>query len=374
MKPFEIFRTGTHTTAKGQTLTFAESDVADIASSYDPALHQAPIVIGHPKQDGPAYGWIKSLEVREGTLVAIPEQVDATFSEMVREGKFNKRSAGLYHPTQAGNPTPGKYHLRHVGFLGAEPPAIKGLKPVEFAEGEMSIELEFSEYRSAWAFDNIASLFRRMRDFIIETRDVETADKIVPAWDLDQISQTAADMRAESRTDVQTLPHFSETEPKDTPTMETAEQRLAKLEAREAALNQRETDINGRETTFSENAKKARAAEDAAFVTSIVEAGRLPIGLKESATALFSELDDGETLTFSEGGQNVTTSPRSAFRELLGKLPVPVSTGELANGDGPDFSDPKHVAAVIQSEILEAKQKGEDISPVEALTRAKNKR
>lgn len=374
MKPFEIFRTGTHTTAKGQTLTFAESDVADIASSYDPALHQAPIVIGHPKQDGPAYGWIKSLEVREGTLVAIPEQVDATFSEMVREGKFNKRSAGLYHPTQAGNPTPGKYHLRHVGFLGAEPPAIKGLKPIEFAEGEVAIELEFSEYRSAWAFDNIASLFRRMRDFIIETSDVETADKVVPAWDLDQISQTAADMRAESRTDVQSLPHFSETEPKDTPNMETAEQRLAKLDAREAELKQRETEINGRETTFSENAKKARAAEDAAFVTSIVEAGRLPIGLKESATALFSELDDGETLTFSEGGQDVTTSPRSAFRELLGKLPVPVSTSELANGDGPDFSDAKHVAAVIHSEILEAKQKGEDISPVEALNRAKNKR
>lgn len=372
MKPFEIFRTGTHTTAKGQTLTFAETDVADIVASYDPALHHAPIVIGHPKQDGPAYGWIKSLEVKDGRIVAVPEQVDTTFSEMVRDGKFSKRSAGLYHPTQAGNPTPGKYHLRHVGFLGAEPPAIKGLKPVEFAEGELAIELEFSEYRTAWAFDNVASLFRRIRDFIIETRDVETADKIVPPWDLDQIAQTAADIRADGRVD-EVRPHFSETEPKDT-TMKTAEQRQAELDARENDLKQRETDIAGRETTFSENAKKTRATEDAAFVTSIIEAGRLPIGLKESATALFSELDDGETLTFSEGDETVTKSPRAAFRDLLGKLPVPVSTEELAKGDGPDFSDPQHVATAIETEIKAAKVNGEDISPATALSRAKSRR
>ncbi|WCA60268.1 peptidase [Agrobacterium tumefaciens] len=369
MKPFEIFRTGTHTTAKGQTLTFAETDVADIVASYDPALHHAPIVIGHPKQDGPAYGWIKSLEVKDGRIVAVPEQVDATFSEMVRAGQFSKRSAGLYHPTQTGNPTPGKYHLRHVGFLGAEPPAIKGLKPVEFAEGELAIELEFSEYRTAWAFDNVASLFRRIRDFIIETRDVETADKIVPPWDLDQIAQTAADIRADGRVE-EVRPHFSETEPKDT-TMKTAEQRQAELDAREDALKQRETEFAGRETTFSENAKKTRATEDAAFVTSIIEAGRLPIGLKESATALFSELDDGETLTFSEGDETVTKSPRAAFRDLLGKLPVPVSTKELAQGDGPDFSDPAHVQTAIETEIKAAKDRGESIDPATALNRLK---
>lgn len=33
------------------------------------------------------------------------------------------------------NPKPDTYHLRHVGLLGAEPPAVKGLRPVEFAGG-----------------------------------------------------------------------------------------------------------------------------------------------------------------------------------------------------------------------------------------------
>ena len=31
------------------------------------------------------------------------------------------------------NPTPGRYYLKHVGFLGAIQPAVDGLRPVEFS-------------------------------------------------------------------------------------------------------------------------------------------------------------------------------------------------------------------------------------------------
>ena len=365
MKPFEIFRIGTHTTAKGKTITFAESDLADIASSYDPALHHAPIVVGHPKQDGPAYGWIKSMAVRDGRIVAEPEQINTAFSEMVREGSFKKVSAGLYHPDEKSNPTPGKYHLRHVGFLGAEPPAIKGLMPIEFAEGDLDIELDFSEWRTSWALDNVGRIFRSIRDFIIETKDIETADKIVPQWDLDQLAQSSADMRADARVEDAARTTFSENQTKETD-MKTAEQRQAELDAREAAIAQRET-------TFSEDQRKQRNSADSAFIASIVEAGRLPVGLKDAATALFSELEDGETLTFSEGDQQGTKSPRAAFRDLLEKLPVPVVTGELATGDGPNFSDPAYVQAAIETEISNAADKGEKISPATAAMRLKAK-
>lgn len=370
MKPFEIFRIGTHTTAKGQTVTFAESDLADIASSYDPALHQAPIVIGHPKQDGPAYGWIKGMAVNNGRIVAEPEQIETAFSEMVRDGRFKKVSAGLYHPDEKSNPTPGKYHLRHVGFLGAEPPAIKGLKPIEFSEGELDIELDFSEWSVSWGFESISRLFRAMRDFLIENKDVETADKFIPAWELDQLSQSAADIRADARTEDATRNYFSENQTKDAD-MKTAEQRQAELDAREAAITQRETDISSRETTFSEDQKKLRNTTDAAFVTSVIEAGRLPVALKEAATALFSELEDSATLVFSEGDQTVTKSPHAAFRDLLEKLPVQVNTGEFAVGDGPDFSDPAYVQTAIETEIRTAADKGEKISPATAAMRLK---
>jgi len=39
---------------------------------------------------------------------------------------------------------PGVYYLRHVGFLGAQPPAVKGLRPIELAEGEPGV-IHFSE-------------------------------------------------------------------------------------------------------------------------------------------------------------------------------------------------------------------------------------
>nr|WP_272212393.1 hypothetical protein [Marinicella sp. W31]MDC2878308.1 hypothetical protein [Marinicella sp. W31] len=183
MKTFEIFRTGTHTTSKGETLSFGDADLGAIASGYDPDGHLAPIVVGHPKQDAPAYGWIKSLKVEAGRLVAEPDQLNPDFAELVRSGAFKKVSAAFYAPASAGNPTPGRYHLRHVGFLGAQPPAVKGLKPVEFDDGD-AVVFEFSDsdlvFRNAWALESLSKLFRGLRDYFIETTDAETAEKFCP--------------------------------------------------------------------------------------------------------------------------------------------------------------------------------------------------
>lgn len=369
MKPFEIFRSGNHTSSQGKALTFSEADLAAIASSYDPANHQAPIVVGHPKTNMPAFGWIKGLSVKGDRLVAEPDRLDPAFAEMVKGGKFLKVSAALYDPKSPGNPTPGSYHLRHVGFLGAEPPAVKGLAAIEFSEDSAEIILEFAEtdWRTAWTLEGVGRLFRGLRDYFIETNDIETADRLLPQYEIDQLTQASADLRAEARA-ADRAPSFSE-KPEDT-TMTTAQtteaERLAALDAREAALKDRET-------TFSEASKKDRADKDAAFVDGIVKAGRLPIGLQATAVALFSELSD-DVLTFSEGGAPVETSPREAFRGLLEKLPVPVVPGELATGDGPDFSDPDQVAEAITKEITEAKARGEDLSPAQAAMRLQTRR
>ncbi|HHA2483914.1 TPA: hypothetical protein ACOEN0_004165, partial [Stenotrophomonas maltophilia] len=121
----QIFKAGTHVAEDGRTLTFSEADVQQIADSYDPALHEAPIVVGHPKTDDPAYGWGKTLQAKDGLLVAEPHNVDPAFAELVNNGRFKKISASIFMPDSPGNPTPGKYYLRHIGFLGAQPPAVK---------------------------------------------------------------------------------------------------------------------------------------------------------------------------------------------------------------------------------------------------------
>ena len=127
--PIEIFRAGTFTDMAGITRTWTAADVAAIAANYDPDRHEAPVVIGHPATDAPAYAWVERLDAVGDTLRAVFRQVDEGFRELVRAGRFKKISAALLAPEHPNNPSPGAWSLRHVGFLGAAPPAVKGLRP-----------------------------------------------------------------------------------------------------------------------------------------------------------------------------------------------------------------------------------------------------
>lgn len=144
MTQLHIFKPGTHTAQCGTTYNFTEADLAATVAAYNPTLHEAPLVIGHPQHDAPAAGWVKSLSATAHGLIAEPQQIDASFAEQIAKGSYKKISASFYHPTAANNPVPGVYYLRHVGFLGAQPPAVKGLRPIELAEGEPGV-IAFSE-------------------------------------------------------------------------------------------------------------------------------------------------------------------------------------------------------------------------------------
>lgn len=88
-----IFRPGRHTAMQGTTIDFGESDLIATANAYDPARHEAPLVIGHPAADAPAWGWVGSLTADADGLFATPRQLDPAFAEMVRAGRFKKVSA-----------------------------------------------------------------------------------------------------------------------------------------------------------------------------------------------------------------------------------------------------------------------------------------
>ena len=76
MNPIEIFKIGKHTATNGQTLPFDEKMLSAAVKGYDPALHEAPVVVGHPKDNHPAFGWIDHLELKDGVVLAHPKQVD----------------------------------------------------------------------------------------------------------------------------------------------------------------------------------------------------------------------------------------------------------------------------------------------------------
>lgn len=132
---FEVFKIGTHTSDKGITKDYSIDDLNFIADSYNPEEDEAPIVVGHPVDNSPAYGWVSSLEVTpDGKLVAeaLDEKLQSDFLIAVKEGRYKKRSISL---------TPdGK--LRHIGFLGGAAPAVKGLADIQFSQPSSTI-IEF---------------------------------------------------------------------------------------------------------------------------------------------------------------------------------------------------------------------------------------
>lgn len=128
----DIFRAGTHVSMAGERITFSQADIESIAASYDPARREAPLTVGHPEHDKPAYGWVRRLHAAPGGGLQMEvHQVDPAFAEMVSEGRFKKRSASFYPPNAHGNPTPGRWYLRHVAFLGAQQPALAGLPELQ---------------------------------------------------------------------------------------------------------------------------------------------------------------------------------------------------------------------------------------------------
>lgn len=139
MQPIEIFKAGKRPDASGQMIEIKLNDLVQAVTAYNPDLHEAPAVIGHPKDNAPAYAWVKRLNLEGDTLKAELTQIDPNFAEMVEAGRFKKISASFYLADSPQNPKPGFLYLRHVGFLGAMPPAVKGLRNPEFSDNESGV-------------------------------------------------------------------------------------------------------------------------------------------------------------------------------------------------------------------------------------------
>ncbi len=323
VKQIEIFRAGTHTSNDGQKITFSEADLSGAAKSYDPTKHEAPLVVGHPKLDTPAYGWVKELSFKDGSLIAGVDQLNPEFAEMVKSGSFKKVSAAFYTPDHSGNPVPGKYTLRHVGFLGGTPPAIKGLRAVEFSADESGV-VTFGEWNMG---GTVARMFRGLRDLLIEKFDKETADRALSEWDITWLNDEAV----RDNVKAQPSPAFSEPpQQQETIGMKTAEQ----IAAEQAALDKREKDIKDREAAFAEAARTTRRAANGAFVDSLIKDAKFPAGEKDVALAFMEQLDADKVITFGEGDAAPKATVLEQFKTLLGKLPASVTFGEAAPADG----------------------------------------
>ena len=328
IKSINIFRAGRHVASNGTAIDFTAADLAASAAAYDPAKHEAPLVIGHPTHDAPAYGWTQSLAFADGNLNAVPQQVDAQFAEMHAAGRFKKVSASFYTPDSPGNPVPGVYYLRHIGFLGAQPPAIKGLKAAQFADGETFVEF------ADWSDTQNASLWRRLRDWIIGKEGLDEADKVIPDYAVASLEDAARKETAAA------TPAMNYHEPKETDmtAVNTAEQsalaaREAQITADRAALDAQRAEFTERETRVAAAELAARRTAIAEFVEGLIKAGKLLPRDQAGLLAYMAGPNESGVIEFSEGEEKKSVRPDAWLKRFLEGLPKQVDYAERSGGD-----------------------------------------
>ena len=136
-KRIHVFRAGDQTSAQGVQRNFSPQDLQQVVDTYDPSIHEAPVVLGHQGDNDslPSFGWIQGFS-REGQNLYADVSFSDAAKDLVKNGHYRKVSISFYSPDSQINPHTGKWSARHLALLGASPPAVKGLEPFSFREEE----------------------------------------------------------------------------------------------------------------------------------------------------------------------------------------------------------------------------------------------
>ena len=353
LKFLEVFRVGEHPVSETESLNFSEEMLKASVEAYDPKLHEAPLVVGHPKNDDPAYGWVKKAKLIGGKFVTENDQVNPEFAELVSSGAFKKISASFYPIGSKYSPKPEVLYLKHIGFLGAKPPAIKGLAGIEyqhsFAEDEELVTIEFSEINFMdWDDMHQAMQWQRLRDWMASQFDLETANQVIPIEFIDSLKISAAqdDMVYAPKPEMQ---------------MDYSEGKTVDLEQREAAVAAREADIAKREAELTKT-------EFSEYTDRLIGEGKvLPYEKAKIVATLVTLSNASQVVEFSEGGEDKSESLLDTYKSSLEARRKQVDFAEIPQGVDPvDGNDPQAQAELIRQRMAKAKAEGKDISFSEA--------
>ncbi len=311
----EIFKGGTQTDNRGRTHD-GDTMIDKALAGFDPADHEPPLCVGHPKDNAPAFGWVEDLKetVKGGTryLLAKFKDVVPEFADLARQGVYKKRSASFYPDGR----------LRHVGFLGAAPPAVKGLADIGFDDdGNDAIEFE-----SQQPTDNgIEPLYTETQTKGVSMKFSEFLNAINlfkksggKDEDIDLIAPTVA-----------TAPHtggeFTE-----------ADLETARKEAAAEAKKQAQAEFAEAE---AKRHKDERAGRIKQFCEDGVKAGKIAPAWIKAGMAQFMEqlaFESASAIEFCQGSEKKT--PDAWFKEFLEGLPKLVEFSEIA-ARGKDIGD-----------------------------------
>ena len=384
----DVCRTGNWRDARGRDVAIDEARLDRIVEAHAGA-DPAPVVVGHPETDAPAYAWIDGLRRSGDRLQATLRDIAPAFREAVEGGRYAGRSIALQGDT-----------LRHLGFLGGRAPAVPGLAPTQFADKPETV-VAFAAAALAGpveraAFGAMARIARGMRERIIATDGQDAADATVPDWEIETLAEAAkpppaaADEARPFLAAPDATPHAIDEAPADNRQEGDMPKSEAELAAESAALDERKTaldeqkaDQDQRETALAAREAARQAADRLAAATATlkphVEAGRVPPAEAAALAALLASLPDGdgETVTFAAAdGAEASEAPRAIFERHLAGLPVRIDYGTRAGGAAPaaQGEDNPAIAAEARELVAEAGAKGRILTVPEAVDRVRAKR
>jgi hypothetical protein len=227
-------------------------------------------------------------------------------------------------------------YLRHLGFLGAAPPEVKGLKSVfHDADSKGFVEIEEEEQ--------------------MEIGDIKKAFGEV----LESLGLT------KKKDDPPPVKTFTEAEVKA----------AAEAAATKAAADAKaEAERVFAETERARSAKATRATEVREFIAKLKPVGKwLPAFDKAGLVEFLESLAAEQTIEFGEEGKREKASPYEVFKKFLEGLPKIVTFGELAPPTGTGAAAPSIRANETaslkvdpQSALIDARAK--EIAKAEKIT------
>ena len=375
----DVCRAGTWRDTAGREVALDQGRLDRIVAAHGSA-DPAPVVVGHPETDAPAFAWIDGLRREGDRLQAKLRDIAPAFRDAVETGRYAGRSIALQGDT-----------LRHLGFLGGRAPAVPGLAPTQFSSRPEAV-LEFAadgederwKLRAGWT--SMARLARSFRDWLIEQHDIETADRVIPGWEVEQVTSAA-----EAIKDVQSrayaappMPGTVQIPPNDREEGAMPPKTEAELAAETAELATREQALAARETTLAAGeaaqaaADRLRKADEA--LKPHVEAGRVLPAERAPLAALLASLPDGDDHVIAFAGPDaageVREKPAAMLERFLAGLPKRVEFATLAGGAVPQAGgeDTEAIAAEARALMSEEADKGVTLTAVQAVDRVRTRR
>lgn len=133
--PLTIYRSSV---AGGATPVITAKVLRQIAATYNEQRETAPVplVLGIPKIDDPAYGWVARLEAQGDTLTADFGSVWPEVAKALKSGQRGTIDVDFFPPGAPGNPVSAQWSLRRVTVFGLDDLKLPPLpKPVVTPQG-----------------------------------------------------------------------------------------------------------------------------------------------------------------------------------------------------------------------------------------------